>query len=64
MEELLLGSVLVVMFVVGMVWLGLRAGLFQGFSEDLKEFQKLPKEILEDTKRIKIFLKKIYDWLL
>ncbi len=64
MQELLVGTVLLAVFLVGMAWIGLRAGLFQGFSEELKEFQKLPKEILEDTKRVKNFLKKIYDWLL
>ena len=40
MEELFLGIVLLVMFFTGMIWLSFRAGLFQGFIEEVREWKQ------------------------
>ena len=40
MQELLLGIILLVMFFTGMIWLGFRAGLFQGFVEEVKGWKQ------------------------
>ena len=40
MNDFLLGTVLVIMFFVGMIWLCLRAGLFQEFIEEVKGWKE------------------------
>ena len=64
MSDFLLGTVLLVMFFVGIVLIGIREGLFsQELIEELKEWKEVPEEVKNDVRKLKVVLKKFYNWL-
>ncbi|RLC40137.1 MAG: hypothetical protein DRH33_00915 [Candidatus Nealsonbacteria bacterium] len=64
MSDFLLGTVLLVMFFVGIVLIGIREGLFsQELIEELKKWKEVPEEVKNDVRKLKVVLKKFYNWL-